>query len=269
MQKKDMYTIDILSVALDVVEFMLKSGESSLRPSEIGAQLGINRTRVFRILKTLEQRGYSEFDPDTQGFRLGSKFLEFGKLVRGKDALRRVAEPVLMKLAQTTGDSSHLLIRFQDSAITIDRFQGHHRLQVATPIGQSVPLHVGASPKILLANAPEEERETLLKELSLQRFTPNTITDINELRRCLNEIREKGYAVDEEDYERGVYAIGAPVRDGTGRVIAGITITTPESRYSLERRETLIVQVLEAAREISRRLGFYEDGEDFIKMKGV
>jgi DNA-binding IclR family transcriptional regulator len=142
-------------------------------------------------------------------------------------------------------------------------------LQVATPIGQSVPLHVGASPKILLANAPEEERETLLKELSLQRFTPNTITDINELRRCLNEIREKGYAVDEEDYERGVYAIGAPVRDGTGRVIAGITITTPESRYSLERRETLIVQVLEAAREISRRLGFYEDGEDFIKMKGV
>ena len=215
------------------------------------------------VLKTLEQRGYSELDPDTQGFRLGSKFLEFGKLVQGKDALRRVAEPFLMKLAQTTGDSAHLLIRFQDNAITVDRFQGHYRLQVATPIGQPLPLHVGASPKILLANAPEEERKIILKNLNLQRFTPNTITDKNELRRCLDEIRERGYAVDEEDYEMGVYAIGAPVRNDTGRVIAGITITTPESRYSLERREMLIEQVLETARKISRSLGFIEDGKTF------
>lgn len=256
--EKDKYIIDVLSVALDVVEHMLNSDKESLRPSEIGSQLGINRTRVFRILKTLEQHRYCEFDPESQGYRLGLKFLEFSKHVRGGLALRKVAEPILMELAQSTGDSAHLLVRYQNNAITIDRFQGYHRLQVATPIGQPIPLHVGATPKILLAYLPDHEKELIINKLEFKAFTPNTITDPNELRNELVTIRQQGYAIDEEDYELGVIAIGAPIFDDSGQVIAGLAITTPLIRFSPEYCELLIANVVEAARKISIRLGYDE-----------
>jgi DNA-binding IclR family transcriptional regulator len=255
MPEKDKYTIDILDVALDVIEYMLKSGGESQKPSEIAAKLNFNRTRVFRILKTLEYRGYVTFDPENQGYHLGLKFLEFSQHLRQSMDLRTIASPILFELAQTTGDSSQLLIRHGNHAITIDRYQGHNRLQVSTQIGQIIPLHVGASPKILLAYTPKVEREQILKKLDLTPYTTNTITDIQELRACLHDIRANGYAVDWEDYEIGVYAIGAPVRNDLGEVVAGITVTTPEIRFNPERCEELITQVIEAAKQISVRLG--------------
>jgi IclR family KDG regulon transcriptional repressor len=237
---------------------MLQAGNEIYKPSEIGAELKINRTRVFRILKTLEYRGYVMQDSEEQGYRLGLEFLKFNQHLRNSLDLRKIAGGILIELAHSTGDSSHLLIKRGDHAITIDRYQGHHRLQVSTPIGQIIPLHVGASPKILLAYTPEPERERILKNYKLTSFTPNTITDILTLRRCLEEIKINGYAVDQEDYEIGVFAIGAPVRNDLGEVIAGITITTPESRFSPERCDELILKVVEAAMKISVRLGYRE-----------
>jgi DNA-binding IclR family transcriptional regulator len=261
MPEKDKYVIEILDVAIDVIECLLASGNETQTPSEIAAKLKINRTRVYRILKTLEYRGYTEFNPEFQGYRLGLRFLEFSQYLRQNLDLRTISRPILLKLAQTTGDAAHLLIKHGDHAITIDRYQGKNRLQVSTPIGQIIPLHVGASPKILLAYTPDPEREQILHSLELPQFTPNTITDINELRACLAEIKANGYAVDEEDYEVGVYAIGAPVRNDLTEVIAGVTLTIPESRFSLDCREILIAQVIEAARQISARLGYEEVNE--------
>ncbi len=252
----DPYTIEVLDVALSVVEQMLAAGGQPQRASRLARQLGVHRTRVFRILKTLERRGYVEADPEGRGYRLGLKFLEIGAQVRERLNLRRAAEPILMDLARRTGDVAHLLVLYGHSAVCIDRYQGDHMLQVAAPIGKPIPLHVGASPKILLAHLPEPERERILEEIELTPFTPNTITDRDELRRCLEEIRAQGYAVDEEDFEIGVYAVGAPVRDHSGRVVAGVTVTTPESRYSPQRRRQLIEMVVDAAGQISARLGW-------------
>jgi DNA-binding IclR family transcriptional regulator len=254
----DPYVIDIIDVALDVIEHLSEDDSKVYRASEIARNLAVNRSRVFRILKTLDSRGYVEYDPHTQGYRLGVKFLHIGENVRERLDLRREAEPILVELARRTGDSAHLLILQGQRAVTIDRRQGENRLQVASPIGQSLPLHVGASPKILLAYLPEEERERIIRTLKLEPVTENTITDANELRACLEKIRQQGYSVDEEDFERGVFAIGAPVRDVTGRVIAGVTITTPGSRYSSKRRKELIDLVMDAGRRLSEKLGYLE-----------
>ena len=124
--------------------------------------------------------------------QLLSEFLKFNQHLRNSLDLRKIAGGILIELAHSTGDSSHLLIKRGDHAITIDHYQGHHRLQVSTPIGQIIPLHVGASPKILLAYTPEPERERILKNYKLTSFTPNTITDILTLRRCLEEIKING-----------------------------------------------------------------------------
>ncbi|MBL7065649.1 MAG: IclR family transcriptional regulator [Anaerolineae bacterium] len=259
MSSQGQYTIEVLDVALDVVECLLAAEGEPQRPGEIACQLGINRSRAFRILKTLERRGYVESDPQAQGYRLGLKFFEIGEQVRERLELRRVAEPVLMELAQNTGDVAHLLVLYGHSAACVDRYQGDHMLQVAAPIGQPLPLHIGASPKVLLAHLPENERERIIQEIELTPFTPNTITDHDELRRCLEEVRTQGYAVDEEDFEIGVYAVGAPVRDHNGCVVAGVTVTTPESRYSPQRCQELIKMVVDAANRISARLGWMLD----------
>ncbi len=252
------YTIEILDVSLDVIECMMGGNSGYYRASEIARLLNINRSRVFRILKTLEIRGYVDFDPQTQGYRLGLKFLTISESVRERLDLRRESQDVLFELAQKTGDVAHLLVLFGQSAVCIDRYQGENMLQVAAPIGVPLPLYIGASPKILLAHLPSKEREHIIENLELRPFTPYTITDKDELRRCLEQIRKQGYAIDEQDYEKGVYAIGAPVRDHTGRVVAGITVTVPEVRYDAQRRDKIIQMVVEAAKKVSSRLGYIE-----------
>jgi DNA-binding IclR family transcriptional regulator len=256
MPDNDRYVIDILDVALNVIDVMASSEQESFSPAALARQFNINRSRMFRILKTLERRAFVEYDPKTETYKLGLKFLSLSENIRGRLNLRREAEDVLKNLAAETGDSAHLIVLNGNSAIVVDRYLGDNMLQVAAPIGEILPLHIGGSPKLLLAFLPDSERECILSEIELHPYTPNTITNLNALRKTLNEIRRVGYSVDEQDFEVGVYAFAAPVRDHNGNVIAGITITTPASRYSPERGEELIHIVVSAAQKLSKRLGY-------------
>jgi len=255
MADSDRYSIQVLDLALDVLEGVSNSGDRGHRPSQLARQLNLNRTRVFRILKTFEKRGYVQVDPKTQGYRLGIKFLALGEAVKEQIDLRRAAAPILKDLAQKTGDVVNLLVRYDDSAVCIDHFEGDHMLQVSAPLGKPLPLHIGASPKILLAFMPEAEREAVLQRIDLTPYTPNTITDMGLFRHRLDEICSQGYAVDEGDFEVGVYAIGAPVRDHSRQVVAGITVTVPAIRYNPQRKRELIELVVSTAQELSKQLG--------------
>lgn len=252
---RDRYSIDVLNTAVDIIEAFQFNGNAPIKPGKLANQTGINRTRIFRILKTLEQRGYVEADGQNN-FQLSLKILQLAESVHGKTELPKVAKPFLIELAQMTGDTVSLLVMNHGNAICLDSYQGHYSLQVAVPIGQILPLHVGVSPKLLLANLPLEEREQLIQTMTLTPYTPNTIVDRDELREVLKDIQEQGYAVDEEDFEIGVCAVGAPVRDHTRKVIAGITVTTPTTRFNTQRKDELIRLVIDVSVRISARLGW-------------
>jgi DNA-binding IclR family transcriptional regulator len=224
-------------------------------PSSIARQFHINRSRAFRIFKTLEQRGYVEYDPKLESYRLGMKFLSISKNIRDRLSLRREADEVLKRLAEETGDSSYLLITSGMTSIVIERFTGNNMLQMSAPIGTQLPFHVGAAPKVLLAFMEPEAREAVLSQMQLTYFTPNTITDISDFRKKLEEIRRNGYSADEQDFELGAYAFGAPVFDHNGHVVAGISVTTPTARYTTTRRRELISLVTAEARRLSEKLG--------------
>ncbi len=261
MTVSDRYTIEILDVTLTAIEAMASSEKEFHSPSGLARYLNINRSRLFRILKTLERRGYVDFDPKTEMYRLGSKFLSLSRNIRDRFNLRRESEDALKKLAADTGDSVHLVCMSKNCAIVVDRYVGENMLQVSAAIGDQLALHIGAVPKLLLALLPDDERERILNEIVLTRYTPTTITDKNELRRVLDQIRQSGYSIDDQELEVGVYAFGAPIYDNTGCVIAGISVTTPVVRYDLARRNELIKMVVTTAREISIRLGYHPNPE--------
>jgi DNA-binding IclR family transcriptional regulator len=255
MSNADQYVIDVLDKTLDLIEY-LGTADGTPGVTEIAQELDTSRARVFRILKTLERKGYVASDPDTRGYSLGLKFLQTGKWVRQRIKLRDVAEPFLVKLARKTGDVTLLMVLMGDYAFTVDTYHGSQRLQVEVPIGIPKPLHIGAAPKVLLAYLPNEERERYMSNAELTRYTAHTITDHDELLDCLNEIRSKGYVVAEEDYYLGEYSIAVPVRDDSARVVGAISVTAPCDRDSPERREELVELLLSAAEGISKRLGF-------------
>lgn len=256
MSNNDRYTIDVLDLALKIIDAMAISQQEFFSPTDLTRQLNINRNRTFRILKTLNQCGFVDYDPKTEMYRLGLKFLTISQNIRERLNIHREAEEILKSLAEVTGDCTYLLISSGSSAIVVDRYTGDNMLQMSAPIGTVLPYHVGAAPKILLAFMPDEQQKKTLSEMKLPSFTTNTITDRRTFQELLETIRSKGYSTDEQDYELGAFAFGAPVYDHEGNVVAGMSITTPTTRCSPERRTELIHQVMVAAQKLSARLGY-------------
>jgi DNA-binding IclR family transcriptional regulator len=255
MTNQDRYVIDVLEVATQLVEAMADSRTEYHGISELARRLNINRGRVFRILKTLERRGWVEFEPRTASYRLGARLLFITESIHGRLDWRREAGDVLRQLTELTGDSAGLFVLYGDHAVCVEQQKGGYMLQAGDLMGRPVPLYVGAAPKVLLANLPDSEREPAIDRLELLPFTESTITNKETLRKVLDSVRAQGYAVDNQDYESGVQAVGAPVRDHTARVVAAMSVITPQARYSLEREGQLINWVIQAANQVSLRLG--------------
>lgn len=249
------YTIEVVAVALEVMDHLVVHAGNPQRPSDVARDLGINRTRAFRILKTLEQKEYALVDPETGRWQLSLKCLEIGERLREKYDIRQIAAPFVTNLARQTGEMVEIVMLYDDEAVIIDGRRGGHRLQVTSAIGLRFPLHVGASPKLLLAHLPREERERRLDSMQLPPFTLKTIVDKGELRRRLEEIQAQGFSIDEGEYEEDIRAVAAPIRDHKGQVVAGVTVSLPATRFHRQRRIELIRLVVDTAAQINARHG--------------
>jgi DNA-binding IclR family transcriptional regulator len=262
------YSLRTLQAALDVIESFPSAPDNAQGVTEISQRLGLSKAQVFRILYTLTGRGYMQQLPRTQKYALGLGFLALGEAVRSRIDLLRIAEPFLVELADLSGDTSYLAVRFGGGALLADRRQGQKVLQVTTPIGQLLPFHVAAAPKVLLAYLPEPEREQTIRQLELPAYTPATITDREELRRHIAQIRRLGYAADQGDYEPDVYAVSAPVWDHLGTVVAALSIAAPRSRCGRQRQRQLSTLVRSSARRLSSELGARVEGLSDGRMPG-
>jgi DNA-binding IclR family transcriptional regulator len=249
------YSLRTLQAALDVIESFPSAPDNTQGVTEISQRLGLSKAQVFRILFTLTSRGYIQQFPDTQKYALGLGFLTLAEAVRNQIDLLRTAEPFLAELADQSGDTTYLVVRFGSGALLADRRQGRKVLQVTTPIGQVLPYHVAAGPKVLLAYMPEADRERTIRHLELMEYTSATITDREVLRRQIEQILTQGYASDEGDYEPEVYAVGAPVWGHLGSVVAALSLAAPRSRCSRERQKQLSRMVISSAQRLSSELG--------------
>lgn len=220
----------------------------------LSTDTGLHPSTAHRILSALAEHGYVErIEP--AGWQLGAKLLQLGHRVRTGQDVRREARPVMDWLRDEIGESINLTLRSGDEVIYVERATPARAIRVEQVIGARAPLHVTAVGKLWLAEDGVGGIEAYARRTGLPRFTPNTIVETAELLRHVQQAAARGYALDDEEAEAGVGCIGALIRDASGRVVAGLSVSAPIER----RRPEWIPLVLDASLRISRRLGY--DGD--------
>jgi len=252
-------TVQSIERALDILELLAKEGQP-MRLTDLSLKLGQHKSTVHRLLATLERRQYVEQHRDTGRYGLGLRVFELGARVFNKMELRVEVNPFLRELVDRTSETAHLVIRDGWEAVYIDKVESPHSIRMYSEIGKRTPLYCTSMGKVLLAGMSDDEIERFLREVKLVRYTPNTITDPNELRRHLHQVRINGYAIDDAEHEENVRCIGAPIRDYMGRVIGAVSLAGPSMRITRERMGELAKVLKEVTARISARFGYDEEG---------
>lgn len=252
---KSNYIIQSVAHALDVLE-EFKGDAVELGVTELSKKLKLHKNNIFRLLATLEARGYIEQNKSTENYRLGLKSLELGQTFIRQMGLLRQARPTLEELALKANETAYLAIMRGQDVIYLDVVEANQTVRVASRVGLRLPPFCTAVGKVLIASDSEEDLRKKLPE-ELEKRTSKTTTDPKVLIEHLKKVHKQGYAIDDEEYEEGVRCIGAPVRDYTGNVVAAISISGPAMRMTEKKIvEDLVQLVREGGEEISRRLGY-------------
>jgi len=257
-KEKSEYIIQAVSHALDLLE-QFHGEVDELGVTELSKRLKLHKNNVFRLLATLESRGYIEQNRATENYRLGLKSLELGQTFIKQMGLLRQAKPILERLVGECNETSYVAIFKEGYVVYLDVVETDLTVRVVSRVGSRLPAHCTASGKVHLAYMTEEEILALIPQREMKRFTPTTITDRDELVKELALVAERGYAIDNEEMDLGVRCVAAPIRDYTRRIVGAVSISGPSMRFTDERIEKeLIPLVIKAGDDLSTRLGFHK-----------
>lgn len=245
------YSIAAVGRALDLLEALARVGPAPLATLADSAKC--TRTAGFRLLRTLEARGFAIQDEARGIWRLGARWSVLGRAAQQQGALAATAMPFLSALGKSTGENVYLRVRDGMESETLAIFQTDPGLRLYSEVGQRRPLHAGPG-RLLLAHAPEAVQTQVLAQ-RLPRFTPATRTDAAWIAADLQRIRARGYLLTADEVVAGVVSVAAPVRDASGQVVAVLFISAPSLRMRPPRPRALVAQVTDAAAKLSQMLG--------------
>jgi len=220
--------------------------------TQIAEQLGVARSTGYRYLKGLVGAGFLE--ECDGGFRLGPQVFELARLARKGVGLSEIARPVMRQLADAVGETVLLTRRSGSAVVCLELEDAGHPVRISYERGHVMPVNAGAAAEILLAWAPDQEVTELLAAAPLRRFTARTLTDKDEWRARLREIRATGYAISRGELDEGIMGIAAPVRQPDGTVAAAVSVAALRFRVPDSAVPGITEAVREAAGQISDRL---------------
>lgn len=249
------YSIRAIDRALRLLMGFTTAG-AELTIGALATSAEVPRSTAFRILATLEAAGFVERGSGADTYRLGpSALLLGGAALRQLDVHQRL-RPLLEALMLATGETVHLVFFRERQALVVDKIDSYHAIRLVSNIGFRSPLHATSAGKLLLAHQPSVVIDQILSEYTFTTFTEQTITDADALRHHFAQIRDQGYALDEEEFEVGLRCIAAPIRDSSHEVFAGVSISGPTQRLTPTQVESLIPLLLDYAGQMSRQIGF-------------
>lgn len=232
-------------------------GEPLQGVTELATKLDLNKSTVHRYLHTLKTLGYLEQDEDTKKYRLGIRVVDLGVTALGGLELRQIAFPYLEDLATEFGHTVNMSILDDTEIIYIERVRTKRIVDLDLHVGSRLPAYCTSMGKVLLAHLPPETLEARLEGIHLAPRGPNTITDKEALVLELRRIRERGFAINNEELAYGLSSVAAPVRSQRGDVVAAINMAVHASIISLSELENeLAPRLIATADEISRKIGY-------------
>ena len=236
-----MRLVDVLATSTEPVILKQLATSTQLHPST-----------AHRILNVMVAERLAE-RVGSGTYRLGQRFMELGNLVKSRISVREVALPLMRKLHEATGETVNLSVRQGDEIVYVERTASNHSMMRVVQLdGAHAPLHITAAGKLFLHDEGAEGAASYAKRTGLKTYTRHSLATVVALRRDLDRITRDGHALDNEEAEIGVRCIAAAVRDDSGKMIAGLSVSAPAERLQL----SWAPQVKATAKNISHALGF-------------
>jgi DNA-binding IclR family transcriptional regulator len=247
------YVVQPVLKALKVLEYVAEKGHE-VTLTEVASELKLPKTTVFRYLQTLAVASFLRHDAARDRYAVGLRFRALATVDKSLQRLRTLAQPEMAELGRVFNETINLGILNDGQIVYIDMIEANRALRMQARIGDRHPIHSTSLGKAMLAFLPPAEREALV-EGSLKAITMRTVTSSAVLRRQIDDVLRKGYAVEVGENEDGSMCIGVPIMDEDGLPLAAMSLSAPERRMTPDVTARAIVALRQAADRISVQLG--------------
>lgn len=241
--------------ALDILEYLISRNEA-VSIKEMSENLNIPKVTVFRIIKSLEIKGYVHNQGGKGLYILGAKAISFGSTLTREMNIGQIANSFLYELARLTGQTVQLGVLFEYQVMYIDQIRTSTALTLIVPTHQPFAVNISASGKVLVAHLPEDKQKFFVENTDLKGSTPNTIVDKELFIKELQKVKKQGFALDNEEFARGIRCVAAPIFNEKGENIAALGITGHTQEITEDRMQEMIQHTCGIAEKISREMGY-------------
>ena len=236
-----------------VLETLASDGPIAL--ADLSRQLALNKSTVHRLLCSLIYMGYVKQDTDTQKYDLSLKILSLSNRLLSRMDILEIVRPHLKKLSEKTGETVHFVQLDGAEAVYIYKEESYQNsVRMVSKVGNRIPLYCSGVGKAMAADMDEEQIRRFWEASRIIRLTPHTITDFPRFREKIEEVRKKGYALDDEENELGVRCIAVSLPDYKGRARYAFSISAPAARMSDERIAQLGEIILKEKQDIQQNM---------------
>lgn len=251
--KTEQNTVQSLDRALNVLAYLSEHGGRTL--TELAGETAQSPATLYRILSTFQLHDMAEFDEAEQVWHIGAGAFRVGAAFLRRTALVERARPVMRQLMLDTGETANLGLVNGDRVMFISQVETHESIRAFFPPGTQSPMHSSGIGKALLSWFNKERLGAWMNAQNLTQFTPNTLSDPHELLHDLALTRSRGYSFDDEERNLGMRCIAAPIFDGFGEPVAGISVSGPSARMTDARINEIAEHVSRAARDVIGAIG--------------
>ena len=248
----DGYIVQPVMKALQVLEYVARQGHA-VTLTETVHELKLPKTTVFRYLQTLSAAAFLDHDQKRDRYGVGVRFRDLARVDQSLQGLRDVAQPEMRKLMETFHETVNLAVLSDSEIVYIDMIDPGRPLRAHARVGHRHPVHSTSLGKAMMAFLPDAAAHPI-GESELPAVTINTLTDARSIRRQVDDVRRRGYAIEIGENEDGLMCIGVPIFDRTGYPFAAISLSAPQSRMKPEAAARAAEALKSAARRISLRL---------------
>jgi IclR family acetate operon transcriptional repressor len=244
-------SIAVLDKTLDLLQALAERPNQTV--AELSEAAGITKATAYRILNTLEARGYVVTYERVRRYSVGHAFHLYAGAARHADRLIQVARPQMEALAQL-GETVNLGVLARRSVLYLEVIESKQGLRATSEVGSLDTLHATALGKSMLSRMASEERDMLLADAKLVPFTVHTVTDREALRAQIEAATQQGYAIDDEENEIGMRCVAAPIVNADGRPVAALSVSGPNSRMVAGAIDRIIALTIASADRVSEAL---------------